>query len=237
MAVAAAVLLPGELSKASPAWAFAGTSGPLLPGFGGGRGRWASTIQRQAQAAPVKVLVPVAEDSEEIETACITDVLVRAGAAVTVASVEESLQVKMSRGLKVVADKLIGECADEEWDVIACPGGMPGAERLRDSSTLSKLLEQQQSSGRLIAAVCASPAVVLASQGLLGKGGATCYPAPQFKEMVGSQWTDSKAIVDGKVITSQGPGTSLQFALKIVEEMYGREKAEELAKQMVTEAV
>eukprot|EP00930_Biecheleria_cincta_P104475 TRINITY_DN96805_c0_g1_i1.p1 TRINITY_DN96805_c0_g1~~TRINITY_DN96805_c0_g1_i1.p1 ORF type:complete len:265 (-),score=38.12 TRINITY_DN96805_c0_g1_i1:64-831(-) len=180
-----------------------------------------------------RVLVPVANDSEEIETACITDVLTRAGASVTVASVEPEKQVRMSRGLKVVADVLIDECTSQEWDVIALPGGMPGAERLRDSAPLAGLLKAQHQSGRWLAAVCASPAVVFAEQGLLGAA-ATSYPAPQFKELVGDRWTDAKAVVDGSVITSQGPGTSLQFALKIVEVLYGLPKSQELAAQMVT---
>ena len=87
-------------------------------------------IIRMMSDAPKTVLVPIADDSEEIETACIQDTLVRAGAAVTVASVmpDGRLQCKMSRGLKVVADTSIDECAAKEWDAIALPGGMPGAE-------------------------------------------------------------------------------------------------------------
>jgi len=194
--------------------------------------RTAATAGQEGAAR--RVLVPVAQDSEEIETACITDVLVRAGAEVTVASVEETLQVRMSRGLNVVADVLIAECKGQQWDAIVCPGGMPGAERLRDSTDLTTLLKEQHSSGRITAAVCAAPAIVFGAHGLLGDK-ATSYPAPKFKEIVGLSWMDAKAVVDGNVITSQGPGTSLQFALKIVEEMYGLAKAEELAAQMVTQ--
>ena len=82
------------------------------------------------------------------------------------------------------------------------------------------------------AAVCASPAVVFATHGLL-KDSATCYPADAFKEKVPG-WTEAQAVVDGNVVTSQGPGTSLQFALKLVEILYSKEKAEEIAKQMLT---
>ncbi|CAJ1408886.1 unnamed protein product [Effrenium voratum] len=191
-------------------------------------------VARGAGSEPYRyrVLVPIAADSEEIETACITDVLTRAGAKVTVASCSGDLEVRMSRGLKILADQHIGDCVGE-YDVIALPGGMPGAEHLRDCKKLEAMLKEQKSSGRLTAAVCASPAVVFAHHGLLEKS-ATSYPAPQFKELVGDKWEDSRAVVDGNVITSQGPGTSLQFALKIVEQLYGKDKAEELAKQMVT---
>merc|ERR1712232_829670 len=117
------------------------------------------------------------------------------------------LQVTMARGLKVVADCNIDDCKGKEWDAIACPGGMPGAERLRDNTTLTELLKNQHGQGKITAAVCASPAVVLQTHGLIGEK-ATCYPAPKFKEMIAG-WTDELAVVGGHVITSQGPGTSL----------------------------
>lgn len=182
----------------------------------------------------ISVLVPIADDSEEIETACIQDTLVRAGADVTVASVmpEGRLQCKMSRGLNVVADVSIEECKDKTYDCIALPGGMPGAERLRDCATLTAMLKEHHASGRLTSAVCASPAVVFDTHGLL-PAAATCYPAPAFKEKV-SGWSDAAAVVDGNVVTSQGPGTSLQFALKLVEILFDKEKAEEIAAQMLT---
>merc|ERR1712048_766324 len=109
---------------------------------------------------------------------------------------------------------------------------MPGAERLRDNEVLATLLKEQSSKGAVTAAVCASPAVVFAKHGLLPTN-ATCYPAQKFKDMVPG-WIDQKAVIDGHIITGQGPGTSLQFALKIVEKLYGLEKAQELAKAMLT---
>ena len=90
-----------------------------------------------------KVLVPIADGTEEIEAVCIIDVLRRAGAAVTVASVGE-LQISASRGVKLVADKLIGDCVDEIYDLVVLPGGMPGAEHLRDSKELVKILKDQK---------------------------------------------------------------------------------------------
>ena len=93
-----------------------------------------TSVRMQSFTSAPTVLVPIADDSEEIETACITDTLVRAGADVTVASVmpDGRLQCKMSRGLTVCADVSIESCAGKEWDCIALPGGMPGAERLRE---------------------------------------------------------------------------------------------------------
>ena len=116
---------------------------------------------------------------------CIADTLVRSGAQVTIASVEPgSLTVTCSRGIKIVADKAIEDCEGTEWDMVVCPGGMPGAERLRDSDALTRILTTQRNSGSWLGAVCAAPAVVLQYHGLLNEH-ATCYPAPKFTDALG----------------------------------------------------
>jgi 4-methyl-5(b-hydroxyethyl)-thiazole monophosphate biosynthesis len=180
-----------------------------------------------------RVLVPIADDSEEIETSCIQDTLVRFGCEVVVASVKPGgeLVCKMSRGLKVMADVSIDEAVGQEWDLVALPGGMPGAEHLRDCAPLISLLEQQKQKGKLYGAMCASPAVVLATKGLVGDG-ATCYPAPGLREKMSSP-VDEDVVVQGNVVTSRGPGTALKFALKMGELMYGAEKAKKIADEML----
>ena len=195
-------------------------------------------MSSESEGVSVKrVLVPIGEDSEEIETTCLTDTLVRFGADVTIASVmpdKENLVCKMSRGIKVVADVHISSVCEEDWDLIALPGGMPGAEYLRDSEELTTLLKKQKESGKLYAAVCASPAVVFAAHGLMDgtNGGNTCYPAPGFRAKLDDP-SDSEVVVNGNVVTSQGPGTSLAFALKLGEILYGKEKADEIAAGML----
>ena len=180
-----------------------------------------------------KVLVPIADGSEEIETACIVDVLRRAEADVTVASVN-SLQITASRGMKLVADQLISECVQNTYDLIVLPGGMPGAEHLRDSKELVEMLKRQQNDGRLYAAICASPAVVLHHHGLLAQRKATAYPgfAEQFEN---TEAIDSRVVVDGNCITSRSPGTAMEFALKLVELLYGEQKAREIAQSMLVD--
>jgi len=126
-----------------------------------------------------------------------------------------------------MADMLIDDAAKDEWDLIALPGGMPGAEHLRDCETLISMLERQKKEGKLYGAVCASPAVVLASKGLAAEG-ATCYPAPGFRGVLESP-VDDEVSVTGNLTTSQGPGTSLKFALQLGEHLYGKEKADEIA--------
>ncbi|HLP45262.1 MAG TPA: DJ-1/PfpI family protein, partial [Candidatus Kapabacteria bacterium] len=96
-----------------------------------------------------KVLVPIADGTEEIEAVTIIDVLRRAGADVTVASVmPNQLQATASRGVKLVADQHITGCMDKYYDLIALPGGMPGAEHLRDSKELIQLLQNQNQAGK-----------------------------------------------------------------------------------------
>lgn len=177
-----------------------------------------------------KVLVAIAEGIEEIEAVCIIDVLRRAGSDVTVASVGVSLQVTASRGVVLVADELIKDCNDQAYDLIALPGGMPGAENLRDCELLINMLREQKASGKYYAAICASPAVVFAAHGLLDGYRATCYPS--FMKKLPDP-VDEKVVVDNSCITSQGPGTALLFSLKLVEILYGAEKAKETAKAML----
>ena len=178
-----------------------------------------------------KVLVPIADGTEEIEAACIIDVLRRAGASVTVASVDK-LQVIAAHEVKLVADKLISDCTEIVYDLIALPGGMPGAERLRDSKELELMLKRQQREGRLYAAICASPAVVLQCHGLLGKRKATCHPS-FAKQLDNTDAVKSRVVVDDECITSQGPGTALEFAITLVELLYGKQKAKEVALPML----
>lgn len=180
-----------------------------------------------------RVLVPIADDSEEIETACITDTLTRFGAEVVVASVKASgeLVCKMSRGLKVVADIPIADATGQDWDLVALPGGMPGAEHLRDSEPLISILEKQKAAGKLYGAICAAPAIVLASKGLIGEG-ATVYPAPGLLEKMSSP-VDDDVVVQGNVITSKGPGTALKFAIALGKHLYGEEKANAIADEML----
>jgi protein deglycase len=109
----------------------------------------------------------------------------------------------------------------------ALPGGMPGAEYLRDSAPLIDILEKQKAAGKLYAAICAAPAVVLASKGLVGEG-ATCFPAPGLLEMMSSP-VDDDVVIQGNVITSKGPGTALKFAVALGEQLYGAEKAKSVA--------
>jgi 4-methyl-5(b-hydroxyethyl)-thiazole monophosphate biosynthesis len=180
-----------------------------------------------------KVLVPIADGSEELEAVCIIDILRRAGAEVTVASVSvDGLQVTASRGVKLVADRLIADCMDITYDLVALPGGMPGAEHLRDSKELELILRHQYEEGRLYAAICASPAVVFQPHGLLAQRRATCHPG-YVDHLENTEAVDSRVVKDGNCITSRGPGTAIEFSLKLVEMLYDEQKAKDVAEPLV----
>ena len=178
------------------------------------------------------VLVPVADGTEEIEAVCIIDVLRRAGANVTVAAVGAQTEITASRGVRIVADKLLAECLDIPFDLIALPGGIPGAENLRDSADLARLLSRQRDNGKWLGAICAAPAVVFHHHGLLENTRATSHPA--FMDVLAPALAEEdRVVVDGRIVTSRGPGTALEFSLQLVENLFGREKAEEVAAPML----
>ena len=177
------------------------------------------------------VLVPVANGTEEIEAVTLIDVLRRAGAVVTVASVDD-LQITASRGVKLVADGLIDEYRNTDYDLVVLPGGIPGAEHLRDNATLKGILLRQQAAQRLYGAICAAPAVVLEPHGLLKNRKATCHPG-YAKELNDTASSHHRVVVDGNCVTSQGPGTAMDFALKLVEMLFGKQKMESVAEPLV----
>lgn len=181
------------------------------------------------------VLIPIADGTEEMEAVIAIDVLRRAKVKVCVASVMPGrTDVTASRGVRLTADELLENCASQIWDMIVLPGGMPGAVHLHDSELLARLLRDQLHNDRWIAAICASPAVVLGRHNLIPTAKATCYPSFQAElaEYI-EEVSEARVAQDGKLITSQGPGTAMEFALLLVEVLCGKERAAEVARGMV----
>ncbi|CUG87466.1 Hypothetical protein, putative [Bodo saltans] len=182
-----------------------------------------------------KVLVPIAAGTEDIELSCITDVLVRGGVDVTVASVmmPPAETVVLARKLEIKPNTHISQLSEAQWqsfDGLLIPGGMPGATHLASSGPLKLIAKELLARGRLIGAICASPAVVLGPFGILqGIPLATSYPAFRDKLPPGTAWVDERVVLYKNVLTSQGPGTSIDFALVALSILCGREKALEVA--------
>ena len=181
-----------------------------------------------------RVLVFVATGSEEIETVTIVDTLVRCGASVVLAAVDSPvLQVRCSRGVQIVADKHVRDCVSAEWDMVVCPGGMPGAQHLSKCTHVKEVLDIQIRAGKFIAAICAAPAVVLSDGAYANDKKMTCYPTPKFIDLLGDRFVDKKVVVDGNIITSQGPGTALEFSLKLGEVLFGKDMAAKVKQEMI----
>ncbi|PIE73673.1 MAG: DJ-1 family protein [Deltaproteobacteria bacterium] len=179
-----------------------------------------------------KILVPVADGIEMVEALAIVDVFRRAGAVVDIASVGEEQVITSSHNVRIAADKFIGECKGEQYDLIAVPGGIPGAENLAASNVLAEMLRSQNTEGRLYGAICASPAVVLHKHGLLDGRKATCHPL--FAAQLPDQHDTAQAVVcDGNCVTSRGAGTAVMFGLELLGKLMGEEKKKEVAAGMV----
>ncbi|EOV0647299.1 protein deglycase YajL [Cronobacter turicensis] len=184
-------------------------------------------------------LVCLAPGTEETEAVTTIDLLVRGGISVTTASVagNGNLTITCSRGVRLLADAPLVEVADGDFDVIVLPGGLKGAEAFRDSPLLVETVRQFHLSGRIVAAICAAAGTVLVPHELFPLGNMTGFPA--LKETIpDDQWQDKRVVWDPRVnlLTSQGPGTAIDFALKIIDLLVGREKAHEVAGQLVLAA-
>ncbi len=178
----------------------------------------------------VKVLVCLAQGFEETEAILPIDILRRSGMEVDVAGVD-SLEIVGSHNIKIVCDLEISD-ANEVYDVIVLPGGMPGSTNLANSFEVIKRIINTSQKG-FVCALCAAPAIVLANTGLLDERKATCYPSME-KVAPSINFTHKKrCIVDTRIITAQGAGVAEEFALAIVKEVLGNQKMLEIKKSFI----
>lgn len=182
--------------------------------------------------AVIRALVPLAQGCEELEAITITDLLTRAGIKVITVGLDEQ-PVTASRGMVLVPDTSIDKVIDKPFDLIALPGGLPGADHLQNDARIQQKLKQMAVENKLVAAICAAPKA-LASAGLLDGKKFTCYPGSLagciIKDM---QLSEDSVVVDGNIVTSRGPGTAMDFALTLIEEMLGKQKRDEVERPLV----
>ena len=175
----------------------------------------------------------LAEGFEEVEALTAVDVLRRAGMPVKTVSITSALQVKGAHGVIVSADVLYDNTMFRDAAWLILPGGLPGADNLHDYSPLIGLLRNQFESMRgRIAAICAAPAVVLGAEGILRGRRATCFPGFESK-LLGAEYVDAPVVRDDKFVLGNGPANALLWALTIVEEELGQEKAANVANGML----
>ncbi len=163
-----------------------------------------------------KVLVPLAQGCEELEAVTIIDLLRRANIEVITAGLDDE-SVVASRQTVLKPDTTLDAVMDQDFDMIALPGGLPGADHLKEDRRIGKLLRDMSVNGKFVAAICAAPKA-LASAGLLEGRTATYFPGSLSDEELKGVSTSSEPVVqDASVITSRGPGTAMDFALHLIE--------------------
>ncbi len=183
-----------------------------------------------------RVLVPLAQGCEELEAVSIIDLLRRAGIEVVTAGLTDGV-VTCSRGVVMVPDTSLDEVLGDDFDMIVLPGGLPGADYLDEDQRIQRMLKRMSEQGKYTAAICAAPKV-LASAGLLQGKRATSYPGViDAMQLEHTRYIDDQAVVvDGKVITSRGPGTAMDFALELIEVLVGAEQRNAVEASLVRPA-
>ena len=175
-------------------------------------------------------LVLFAEGSEELEAVSIVNILRRAGVIVTLAGLTDGALCG-SRGVTILPDISLDAVLHGDFDMLVLPGGQPGTNHLKADARVFRLLLQMSQQGKYIAAICAAP-TVLATAGLLAGKRATCYPT-SLDDFPSVDLKTDAIVEDGKLITSRGPGTAMDFALLLVERLVGKVKRDEVETGLV----
>lgn len=179
-----------------------------------------------------KVLVLLAEGFEELEAVTVIDVLRRAEIEVVTAGLSDG-PVKSARNIPIIPDSTVEKVKDDSsFDMVVLPGGMPGTDNLAKDDRVKAIVKNMYEKQKYTAAICAAP-YVLSEAGILTEKKATSYPGFQEKLKAQSVSKDERVVIDGKVVTSQGPATALDFAYSLVELFEGKDKADSVAQAML----
>jgi len=165
-----------------------------------------------------KIIVPISNGFEEIEAISIIDICRRAQIDVTIAALE-NIETIGAHNIKITADCMINEINENEFDMIILPGGLPNAFTLAENEKVQSLLKDFKNNDKNIGAICAAP-YALHKANVLNEN-FTCYPSFEEKIRVNGYQSDIPVVKDGKVITSRGPGTAINFALEVVKILKG----------------
>ena len=172
-----------------------------------------------------KVVLFLAEGFEEVEAITPADFLRRSGVDLILAGVTGKT-VTGAQGIKIECDVEVSQLSGD-WDGVVIPGGMPGASNIAKDEKTVKIISTAMDSGALVAAICAAPAVVLGSKGLIEGKKFTCYPGFETT-FSGSFFSEERVVIDGNLITSRGPGTAAEFSETIVEYLYGKDQRDQI---------
>ncbi|MBI9105969.1 MAG: DJ-1/PfpI family protein [Spirochaetales bacterium] len=185
-----------------------------------------------------RVLVFLADGFEEVEAVTPVDFLRRGGIEVVIVGIGGG-RITGGHGIEITADIKLSDLGPSEAgsaDALVFPGGMPGASNLAAEERVNVLITDFNRQGKLIAAICASPAVILAPTGVLDGRRATCYPGMEKMFGDGTSFSSDRVVIDGNIITSRGPGTAIEFSAAIIGYFNGPEaKADVFAKSLQKE--
>lgn len=180
-----------------------------------------------------KVCIFLADGFEEIEGLTVVDMLRRADIEISMVSVTGSLNIRGAHDICLLADVLFEDADFSDTEMFILPGGMPGTLTLKAHKPLGELLMSAFKSNKYVAAICAAP-IVLGGLGILQDKKATCYPAADLEaQLTGAEHLPVPVVTDGKVITSRGMGTAIEFAAVLIEKLKGQETADALLQSIV----
>ena len=180
-----------------------------------------------------KVYVFLADGFEDVEALIPIDVLRRGGVDVTTVSITDFPLVQSAHGVNVEADIMFEQGEFDDADLIFLPDGMPGATNLFEHKGVCKTVVDQHMAGKKVAAICASPAVVLAPLGILEGKKATRYPG--FESVLAENdatYTGDLFTVDGNVTTGEGPAAAFPFAYELLSQLVNKQTADQIAEGM-----
>ena len=178
-----------------------------------------------------QALIFVAEGHEEVEMLTVVDMVRRAGISIDMVSISDSYEVTSSHNVTLKTDKLIGEADFDEAEMIILPGGIPGTPNLLECKTLTDKIVEFNEKGKLLAAVCAAP-TIFAKLGILNGRKATCYPS-MTEELTGAEYVKKPVVIDGKIITSRGMGTCIDFAGEIITKLKDKATADTVKEKII----
>lgn len=169
-----------------------------------------------------KVAILLAEGFEEIEAVAVLDILRRGEIVCDLVSIDGKCEVKGAHDLIVKVDNTIN-CDMDQYKMVVCPGGVLGADNLSKSQKVLSVIDKfLNNSNKYVAAICASPAVVLSKSDFIKNKKITSYPGEEYKKMLSNSiYKDEIVVVDDNLITSRGPATTMEFAYTLVDILKG----------------
>ena len=179
-----------------------------------------------------RVCIFLADGFEEVEALTVVDLLRRADIKIDMVSISDTLQVRGRSDIEVTADEMWDEAHAEKSDMLILPGGMPGVKYLGEHKGLTELLMKYAAEGRLLAAICAAP-TIFGALGIVNGKKATCYPGLEDQLTGACAVTDQRVVTDGNITTSRGAGTSVSFALRLIEILKDKDEADKVASGIV----